>query len=63
MVRRWLAAYLERRRARQARAFRHAFAPRLEAWREIEQLPDPQPKKTAVPFLNLRVMRSARKVA
>ena len=56
-------AYLDRLRERHARQLRHTYAPRLEAFREIQGRTEAESKPKVVPFLNLRLVRGARKVA
>lgn len=56
MVRGWLSRLVNAIEARQDRALRHAYAPRLEAFREIQQLPEARAKKP-IPFRNLQVSR------
>ena len=51
--------------ARRARVLRHTYAPRLEAFREIQRLPEvvseAAPEMVGPGHLNLRLVRGARR--
>ena len=62
MIGRLWRRWRERVEARRARVLRHTYAPRLEAFREITQLPEVAPtvERKVLPFKNLLVKREAR---
>lgn len=57
-IQQWSEAYAEQQAEQRARAIRHLYAPQLEAYREIAQVPDARPKK--VVHLNLLIVRGQR---